>query len=242
MKVYPQINTVRIEIEPDKVSEGKQWIQNAVNHGYEVIATYHKCDVLGTDNSTELLNAAYWWVSNYEYLNSSGPFMINLMNEWGSHYQTPESYSDAYNAALAVLRQTYTGPVVIDIPGWGQETRTAHEASPLVIDLDVILSAHVYPNGWNEAAGHNLDMSDMNELMQSGRPCLIGEFGTDGSGPVNVSEIVTYAKNIGFVGVLAWAWNGDGGDMNMASPPWYDNPTAQTYEESNYFDDVIALI
>jgi mannan endo-1,4-beta-mannosidase len=242
MKSYSQIHTVRIEIEPDKVSQAKEWISQARSHGHDVIATYHKYSVLGSDDANELQVAADWWVKNYQSLSSAGDFTINLMNEWGSHNQTPTSYSNAYNRAISTLRKVYSGYVIIDIPGWGQESTTASKASPMLTDKKIILSAHVYPAGWNQARNNWVQPSDMDELYATGRPCIIGEFGTLGDGSCDVTKCVQRAKSLGFWGVLAWAWNGDGGDMNMVNPSWSKNPTAGTYTESSYFWKVISLL
>jgi len=43
---------------------------------------------------------------------------------------------------------------------------------------------------------------------------MIGEFGTHGDGGVDVGSVVSRATQLGFP-VLAWAWNGDGGNLNM---------------------------
>ncbi len=96
-------------------------------------------------------------------------------------------------------------------------------------------------SGWNQAAGHSLRASDLDVLKSTGRPCMIGEFGTEGSGPVNVEDVVNHAKELGFP-VLAWAWNGDGGGMNMVSPTWSSQPTSSSYAVSPYFWDVINFI
>jgi mannan endo-1,4-beta-mannosidase len=242
MKSHSQIHTVRIEIEPDKVSQGKEWISQAISHGHDVIATYHKYAVLGSDDPNELKAAANWWVDNYHSLSSAGDFTINLMNEWGSHDQTPNSYSSAYNSAISTLRKVYSGYVIIDIPGWGQESTIASQASPLLTDKKIILSAHVYPGGWNQARNNWVQPSDMDELHSTGRPCIVGEFGTHGTGSCDATKCVERAKSLGFWSVLAWAWNGDGGDMNMVTPTWSQNPTAGTYKESSYFWEVISLL
>jgi mannan endo-1,4-beta-mannosidase len=144
MKSYPQIKSVRIEIEPDKVTQGKQWIDQARSNGYEIIATFHNYNVLGSDDSNELLNAANWWKQNYAYLSNGGPITVNIMNEWGSHNQDMYSYSNAYNQAISIIRSVYSGYLILDIPGWGQETLTASKASPLINDKNIIFSAHVY--------------------------------------------------------------------------------------------------
>ena len=243
MHKYGQIKSVRIEIEPDKVEQGKSWISEAHSNGYEIIATYHKCAVLGSDDPQELTDAANWWVENYAHLKKAGDFTINIMNEWGSHAQTASSYSSAYNSAIATIRKVYPSnlPLIADIPGWGQETHTATLASPLITDPSIVFSAHVYPPSWNGALNHFLQPSDLDELHATGRTCIIGEFGTVGQGSADVKSIVSHAKELGFA-VLAWAWNGDGGDMNMASPAWVTTPYASTYKESAYFYSVIDML
>jgi mannan endo-1,4-beta-mannosidase len=242
MKSHSQIKTVRIEIEPDKVSQGKEWISQATKQGYTVIVTYHKSAVLGSDNSQELQAAADWWVKNYAFLSGAGTFTVNLMNEWGSHNQSPNSYSSAYNSAISTLRKVYSGNVIIDLPGWGQETTTASKASSLLQDKKIIFSAHIYPGAWNQAKNRWVQSSDMDELKATGRTCIIGEYGTRGDGSCDVVQVINRAKSIGFSAVLAWAWNGDGGDMNMVTPSWSKNPTATTYTETSYFWEVISLL
>lgn len=241
MKKYSEIQTVRIEIEPDKVEQAWNWIHEAVTNGYEVIATYHKCSVLGSDNDSELMAGANWWVTNYAHLSSAGDFTINMMNEWGSHYQTPASFSNAYNSAIAKVRSVYQGRIIIDIPGWGQETQTAAEAAPMIADGNIVLSTHVYPQGWNEAAKHPLRPEDMDVLASSGRPFIVGEYGThSGVGPVDVMAVIDRAQEVGCLAALAWAWNGDGGEYNMLLPTWMDAPQAEQYSESSYFYGIIV--
>ncbi len=46
MKRYPQIKSLRIEIEPDYVNMAYDWIRQASDHGYHIIATYHKYQVI----------------------------------------------------------------------------------------------------------------------------------------------------------------------------------------------------
>jgi len=243
MAKYSQIKSVRIEIEPDKVEQGKEWISQAHAHGYEIIATYHKCSVLGTDDAKELTDAANWWVKNYAYLKKGGDFTINVMNEWGSHSQTASSYSSAYNSAIATIRTVYPSnlAIIADIPGWGQETHTAAQASPKLKDPKITFSAHVYPGSWNGAMNRYMKASDLDELKDTGRSTIVGEFGTAGDGGADVTSIVNHAKSLGFA-VLAWAWNGDGGNMNMASPSWATNPRASSYKESSYFSSVMNLL
>src|SRR5581483_1106978 len=50
MKANPKIKTVRIEIEPTvSITTVKSWISQAKSNGYNIICTYHKASVLGSD-------------------------------------------------------------------------------------------------------------------------------------------------------------------------------------------------
>lgn len=244
MKQQTKIKTVRIEIEPDKVSQAANWISQAKSNGYAIIATYHKASVLGSDNTSELTAAANWWKNNYAAL--GGGFTINLMNEWGSHNLTATGYANAYNTAIGIVRQVYTGPIVIDCSGYGQETAIASSAvkgygtgGVKINDTNIILSAHIYPNGYNQAKGRNVNQSDMDDLASAGRTCIIGEFGNSPSGSVDWAGIVDYARGKGWT-VLAWAWNGDGGSMNMVTPSWASNGSATSFSLSGYFNTVYS--
>jgi len=247
MKQYDKIKTVRIEIEPDKVYQAKDWIFQAQSNGYHVIATYHKCSVLGTNDPNELLTAANWWKENYDILASFAGFTINLMNEWGNHDITVNEYSTAYNAALKIIRQFYPGLVIIDIPGWGQETTIAAAAikgigSVKISDKNIVLSAHIYPKGWNQIKGRFLERSDIEELNSTERPCIIGEFGgLVESGPVDVVDLVTYAKSLGW-SAIGWTWNGDGGELNMVTPSWATEPYPSSLSPSSYFNRIYDLL
>ena len=241
MKQQTKIKTVRIEIEPDKVSQAKSWISNARSNGFAVVATYHKSSVLGSDAASELTAAGNWWKANYATLNASGAFTINLMNEWGSHNISSNAYASAYNSAISLVRQVYSGKIIIDIPGYGQETRTAADAvkgtnGTRINDTNVILSAHIYPGAYNQGRNRYMINADLDEMGGAGRSCIIGEFGNSGGSGANWSGLVDYAKGKGWT-VLGWSWNGDGGSMNMVTPSWSSNPTANP-SLSSYFSVV----
>jgi hypothetical protein len=247
MSQYSKITTVRIEIEPTTdISLAASWIASAQSAGYSVIATYHKATVLGSDSTTELDAAASWWVTYYGTLSASGALTINMMNEWGSHVITSNAYASAYNSAISTVRQVYSGTIIIDIPGWGQETVTAKDAvlgtnGVAITDTNIMLSMHAYPNGYNTGAGHYIQASDLDDLAATGRCVIIGEFGNVPSGSGDWSGVVTSATSRGWP-VIGWAWNGDGLGMNMASPAWVSNPTATSYSTSNYFNTVYDLL
>ena len=236
MAAQTKIKTVRIEIEPNRVGEARQWISGAKSNGLTVIATYHKSAVLGSNDAAELMAAANWWKANYVTL--GGNFTINLMNEWGNHDLTAAAYAAAYNEAIAIVRTVYAGPIVLDISGWGQETKVAADASKIITDKKIILSAHIYPNGYNKGNGHNFQPSDLDDFSAAGRPGMVGEFGNEpSSGTVDWAACVAYAKTKKYP-VLGWAWNGDGGGMNMASPSWASagGGSATSFTLSPYFN------
>ena len=240
MKAQTKIKTIRLEIEPNYVTQAKSWIKQIKAQGYNLICTYHKSAVLGSDNASEVTAAANWWKTNYSALAANGSFTINLINEWGSHSITPAAYATAYNNAIKIVRTFYSGAIIIDIPGWGQETYTAYQAiktaSTKITDGNIVLSTHIYPGNWNQGRNHTYIKSDMDDLSNTGKPCIVGEFGT-GSGSCDWSGCVDYAKSKGWT-VLGWCWNGDGGSLNMVTPSWASNPTATSFSLSSYFTTI----
>jgi mannan endo-1,4-beta-mannosidase len=244
MKQKTKIKTIRLEIDPHafgfSINQAKTWVSSIKAQGYSLICTYHSFG--GSDNVNDLKTAANWWKANYNAL--GGGFTINLCNEWGSHNISASSYASAYNQAISIVRQVYGGRIIIDIPGWGQETLTAYQAcktsNPRINDGNIILSTHIYPGNWNQGRNHTYQKSDMDDLSNSGRPVMVGEFGT-GSGNCDWSGCVDYAKSKGWT-VLAWSWNGDGNNLNMVSPSWASNPKATSFTTNSYFNTVYAKL
>lgn len=246
MNANSAIKAVRIEVEPGYETQAKTWIAQAKSNGKSVIATYHHWPDNGSDSTSALTTAGSWWSSNYSTLSSAGSFQINLMNEWGSHDMSSNTYASTYNVAISSVRSKYSSNIIIDIPGWGQETVVATAAvkgtnGTKISDSNITLSAHIYPGAWNQAAGHWLTSSDLDTMgSSSGRACMLGEFGT-GSGSADWSGIVSNATSKGW-SVLGWAWNGDGDSLNMCSPSWASNPTATSFSKSSYFDTIYSKL
>jgi hypothetical protein len=241
MGQYGDIGAVRIEIEPDdeaSLYQAKRWIEEASNRGYDVIATYHEVDQLGSSDPGALYAAADWWVDNYGYLSENAAFTINLMNEWGDHSVDQYQYADAYNDALSRVRDSgYGGPVICDAPGWGQNVSAVARAASEITDENVIFSALLYDSAYNAYHGETLRPEHLDELDNTGYPCLIGEFGSKHDGDADWSALTDHAKSLGWP-VFGWAWNGDGRNMNMVGPYWGDDCTADSYYETSYFDVV----
>ena len=253
LEQYARVKTVRIEIDPDNSTpqEAQNWIAQAQSHGYYVIATYHSIPGNGSDNTSYLTAAANYWVQNYKYLAGGGQLTINLANEWGSHDLTATQYAVDYNQAIATVRTVYDGPIIIDASGWGQECEVAANAimgkdttgGVKITDPNIIVSVHIYPPAWDQYENHVLQNSDLDYLAASGAKCMVGEFGSIGDGKADWSGLVQHAITLGWP-VLAWAWNGDGGQMNMMSPAWSQNaqPTDNQIGISSYFSQVYPLL
>ncbi len=239
MRTQSRIRTVRIEIEPSvPLVQARRWLSEAHAAGYKVIATYHHYPSNGSDDVEELNKAAKWWRANYADLSRSAPLTINLMNEWGSHKQTPQSFAAAYNAVIPIVREVYHGPIIVDVPGWAQEVYVARDASPLLADDNIVFSVHIYRGAWVEHGSHRwMTPADLDVLDAAKRPVIIGEFGSARKGGADWSALVDHAKAKGWA-VLAWAWNGDGEGMNMIKPTWANDPAAKKYRPSSYFSKV----
>jgi mannan endo-1,4-beta-mannosidase len=239
MLQHPYIKTVRIQIEPDQAAAAKAWIAAAQSRGYQVIATYHKSTVLGSNDITELIQAADWWVTHYHEL--GGNFIINLMNEWGNHQLTPGLYSGAYNQAIKGIRQVYSDYIIVDLPGWGQDIDTACNA--VIYDPKIAWSVHIYPSGYN--TNRTLMPAHLDHLAATKRPCLVGEFGNQNTGNCDWKACIAHARDELKWTVMGWCWNGDGdehGVYNMVSPSWKTDSTATSFTKSSYFDTIYSRL
>jgi hypothetical protein len=251
MGQQPEIDTVRIEIEPPNKGEGearlyqaRRWIRDANDNGYNVIATYHHYPNNGSDDTNDLQAAAEWWVSNYGYLSDNGstPFTINLHNEWGSHDLSAYDYGQAYDSAVSRVRDSnYSGMIICDVPGYAQEPQIAADAFGYISDDDIAFSVHVYAKAYNSYTSGPLKPAHLDYLDDNQPyPCLLGEFGPLGPDDrTDWSTVVDHAKSLGWP-VIGWAWNGDSSNdpMNMSSPFWGDDCGATSYSTTSYFDTV----
>ena len=233
MKTFPQIGAVRIEIEPYRAQQARKWIREAHAHGYQVIATYHDSNNLGTDSKQELINAANWWKQNYASLSASGPIIINVMNEWGSHDISSENYADAYNEAIAIVRSVYDGKLIVDVPGFGQAIKIAADAFPLLDEQEITYSVHVYTSGFNIEQKRWLSHEDLAYLDATGADCMVGEFCDTANGGADWCSIIDECYVNGWP-LFGWAWNGDGGQMNMIEPHWRDDPLADKFQPTDF--------
>ncbi|RQP98872.1 cellulase family glycosylhydrolase [Burkholderia stagnalis] len=250
LKPISSVKTVRLEIEDFSVDAAVRWISEASKRGYTVIATFHSYDAINnksaSDDPKHMQLAIQFWNSNYKKLSAAGPFTINIMNEWGHKSIDAKTYAAQYNAAVSAIRSYYDGPLIIDLPGSGQLAKVAADAvsgaggiSPIQ-DRNVILSMHVYPKTWNGKGP--LTLADMDLLVATGRPCMIGEFGESNETPdTDWRAIVAYAKSL-YWPVLAWCWDGDGGIMNIMQPefqPFVAGKTNPYYRINSEYANIV---
>jgi hypothetical protein len=239
------VETVRIEVEPPgmgateaDLSTVKGWIDAASDRGYTVVATYHHHPQIGSADPGTLQNAADWWVAHYDYLTRDSPVVINLMNEWGDHTVSADLYARAYDIALDTVRSgtDYDGPIVCDLPGYGQGVDRAVRAVGDLDDENLVLSTHLYPQAYDAGRERVLRPGDLDRLAETDYPCVVGEFGDRGEGRADWSALVDRARELGWP-LLAWAWNGDGGALNMVDPDWSEHCEGAR-RTNDYFDTV----
>lgn len=245
MKQQSKIKTLRIELAPGSTSFAnlKSYVTQAKANGYtNIICTYHNFG--GSSNPNDLLTAANWWKANYNAL--GGGFTINMCNEWGAGTMSASAFASAYNSAIAVVRQVYSGSIVIDLPGYGHDANLMAQAVKMISDGNIILSNHIYPTGYSNSLNRTANTSDIDIMIATGKRCIIGEFGNAPSGSCDWKGMVNYAKSKGLT-VIGWCWNGDGingsnPSMNMESPGWNQNASSSTYTKSSYFNTIYDLL
>jgi len=238
MEAYPEIEALRIEIEPFRAVQSRTWIREAQEKNYQVIATFHDAKKLGSNKIEDLLIAAKWWRNNYGVLSSNSPFIINIMNEWGDHSITPIEYADAYNEIIPIIREVYDGPLIVDVPGFGQAAKIAADAFPLFNDKNIIFSVHIYSSAFNVEENRWLRESDLSYLNSIGAKCMVGEFCDSGRGGADWCSLIDYCYQNDWP-LFGWAWNGDGGTMNMIEPHWRDQPLATSFRPTPLMDKIV---
>lgn len=244
MKQYDKITTIRLEIEPFvPIETVKRWISEAKAANYTLICTYHRYQDNTSGDQNALMKATDWWVENYAELRKSGPFYVNLMNEWGAISTTADQYMAAYNKAIDKVRKVYQGPIIICVSFAGNRADITYNAimgnttsRKKINDANIILSTHIY--------GYSLLQSkaDYKLLASTGKQCIIGEFGKTAG--VDWSKLVDDAKSLGWP-ILGWAWNGDGGSgtevfLNMIAPQFQPSPIE--YQITPYFESIYSKL
>ncbi len=175
-----------------------------------------KSDVasLSTIVDTWVAQAATW-----TKLNDTG--LINIANEWGP----PDStfWRDQYITAITRMRAAgYTGTLVVDAGGCGQDTKDVINYGAAVLAADpqknILFDVHVYGNFYFPATATWMQdyTKSLAALKATGLPVILGEFGPGkniGPSPTLVTpqQVIATAEDAGW-GWIAWAWD----DNNLA--------------------------
>lgn len=195
-------------------------------------------DVTGNKSGVRLVDMAKWYAEpdrvamlrKYErYL------LINIANEWGSHEVKTLLWLSSYTSAVHLMREAgYTGTLVVDAPGWGQNITPIIEAGQSLIGTDpchnILFSIHMY-GSWNRASKIERMLSKCHSLQL---PIIVGEFGYNHANgrnnlacKVNNKAILSTCNALG-LGYMPWSWTGNNQEnqwLDMVSPSDWKTPT-----------------
>ncbi len=189
------------------------------------------------------------WVaqaSTWTQLNAKG--LINIANEWGPANSTV--WRDGYVAAIARMRAAgYTGTLVVDSGGCGQDAQDIIKYGPAVLASDpqknILFDVHVYGSFHYPATATWMQdyATALTQLKASGLPLILGEFGPGkniGPSPTMVppEKVIADAEANGW-GWMPWSWD----DNNLAACASDDNGFSMTKKCGTYktADDLTAF-
>jgi mannan endo-1,4-beta-mannosidase len=142
--------------------------------------------------------------------------LINLANEWGDYFITPEYWKISYMQAIKLLRNAgIKSTLVIDGPAWGQKIQPILKYGKEMIENDpqknLLFSVHAYYL-WNSPA--TIDTA-LKQAHDASLPLIIGEFGYNFNNGKNNLEckvdhksLLKKCRELG-IGYLAWSWAGN---------------------------------
>ena len=164
----------------------------------------------GSQSTSELSAAVAWWVANAKTFATLSKYLIvNIANEWGPSNSTV--WRDSYISAIAKMRAAgYTGPLLIDSGGYGQDPADILTYGEAVFNSDpqknVIFSYHDYSPVSSLAF-----FPQFAALASQGIVVIIGEFGPGrdiGPSPTVLTpgQVITTAESNN-LGWIVWAWD-----------------------------------
>jgi mannan endo-1,4-beta-mannosidase len=142
--------------------------------------------------------------------------LINIANECGDNKLKAEYWRNSYKRSIDLLRgEGYESTIVIDAPGWGQNSAPVLKYGQELIDFDplhnLLFSIHMY-GSWNDKSKIQ---NDLLLASQKSIPIIVGEFGynfNDGDNnlkcKVNHQQILKTCNELN-IGYLAWSWTGN---------------------------------
>ncbi len=150
--------------------------------------------------------------------------LVNIANEWGDNHTPGEYWRDAYKKSISMLRNAgYTSTLVIDAPGWGQNSTPVLQYGNELMEFDpahnLLFSVHMY-RSWNE---EEKIRNDLEKAVEKALPVIVGEFGynyqngnNNLSCKVNPEAVMQVCHELN-IGYLAWSWTG-----NNSENQWLD--------------------
>lgn len=195
-----------------------------------LIAVFNTHDATGSDNITDLEEAARFWIEMKDLLNEhTATTIVNIANEWYGSSNNSQVWADGYRSAISLMRESgILNTLIVDAAGWGQSPRSIFEAADKVADADplrnTIFSIHMY-----DVAGKNAVTikSNIDKALATGYPVIIGEFASSHGGRiVDWQTILDYTAETA-VGYLVWSWTGNSGGVE-------DCDMFRGYDDSEY--------
>jgi Cellulase (glycosyl hydrolase family 5) len=168
---------------------------------------------LSGDTSVADLNAVVTqWINSFSALQPYFKHLVlNIANEWGPGGQP---WATAYITAVRNLRNAgYTCPLMIDAPGYGQDSGTLLSYAAQVFNADpqknIIFSLHAYGSAGSFISGSPNVFQQLDALaLSSGMAFAIMEFGSNAGngGSATPAQIVNAANTAG-LGWAGWVWD-----------------------------------
>jgi mannan endo-1,4-beta-mannosidase len=182
----------------------------------------------GSQSTSELSAAVGWWVANAKTFAPLSKYLIvNIANEWGPSNSTV--WRDSYISAIGQMRAAgYTGPLLIDSGGYGQDPADIINYGAAVLNSDpeknVIFSYHDYSPVSSLAFFPQFAALASQNVMT-----IIGEFGPGrdiGPSPTVLTpgQVITTAET-NQLGWIVWAWD----DNDLADGKSDNNWFSMTY-------------
>jgi len=142
--------------------------------------------------------------------------LINIANEWGDHYTTPEYWKESYKQAIKLIRdEGYKTTLVIDAPGWGQDIYAIQKYGKELLEYDplnnLLFSVHMYYS-FNDPKKIDRELQKTYDLSL---PIIVGEFGYNfDKGFNNLKCVVDHTVILRKChelqyGYLPWMWTGN---------------------------------
>lgn len=209
-------NAIRIQL-----STGRKWqkcsksdLERLIKlcEDNKLIAVFNTHDETGSNEYSDLENAANFWIEMKDVLNAHRKtVLVNISNEWFGRWES-EGWADGYKKVIPKLRSAgILNTLVVDCAGWGQYPKSIFDRGREVAAADtknnIVFSMHFY----QDAAGSDYQVrSNIDNALNVGCPVLIGEFAYEHQGhTVAWQTILDYAteKKVGY---LVWSWTGNG--------------------------------